>query len=143
MIVCFDKTLPWNIGNADDVTVDALTSDLGTLAEIDILLIGCGPSFTIPPKQIRAALKEQGVVLEWMDTGAVDTWRVYALEWLPDQIRWFIDGELIKIHRHTDYRDCLKRPIETIVKSRRWDFVFLDTAPNINTPTSAAYRQVP
>ncbi len=51
-----------------------------------------------------------------------------------------IDGELIKKHRLTDYRDCLRRPIQKVVASGRWDFVFLDTAPNINTPTAAAYR---
>ena len=51
-----------------------------------------------------------------------------------------IDGELIQKHRLTDYRDCLRRPIQKIVASGRWDFVFLDTAPNINTPTAAAYR---
>lgn len=51
-----------------------------------------------------------------------------------------IDGDLIKMHRLTDYRDCLRKPIEKIVASGRWDFVFLDTAPNIGTPTVAAYR---
>ncbi len=51
-----------------------------------------------------------------------------------------VDGELIKVHRLTDYRDCLRRPIEKLVATGRWDYVFLDTAPNINTPTAAAYR---
>lgn len=51
-----------------------------------------------------------------------------------------IDGELIKLHRLTDYRDCLREPVDRIVATGRWDFVLLDTAPNINTPTAAAYR---
>lgn len=51
-----------------------------------------------------------------------------------------VDAELIKKHRLIDYRDCLRRPIETLKASGRWDYVFLDTAPNINTPTAAAYR---
>ncbi len=51
-----------------------------------------------------------------------------------------VDAELIKVHRLTDYRDCLRRPIEKVVATGMWDFVFLDTAPNINTPTAAAYR---
>lgn len=51
-----------------------------------------------------------------------------------------VDSELIKVHRLTDYRDCLRRPIEKVVATGRWNFVFLDTAPNINTPTAAAYR---
>lgn len=51
-----------------------------------------------------------------------------------------VDAELIKVHRLTDYRDCLRRPIEKLVATGMWDFVFLDTAPNISTPTAAAYR---
>ena len=51
-----------------------------------------------------------------------------------------VDAELIKVHRLTDYRGCLRRPIEKLVATRMWDVVFLDTAPNINTPTAAAYR---
>ncbi|UYV12365.1 MAG: ParA family protein [Phycisphaera sp.] len=51
-----------------------------------------------------------------------------------------VDAELARVHRLTDYRDCLRRPIEKLVATGRWDFVFLDTAPNISTPTAAAYR---
>jgi chromosome partitioning protein len=51
-----------------------------------------------------------------------------------------VDSELIKKHRLSDYRDCLRKPIETLRASGRWDYIFLDTAPNIHTPTAAAYR---
>lgn len=51
-----------------------------------------------------------------------------------------VEIELMKKHRVTDFRDCLRGPVEKIVKTGRWDFVFLDTAPNIHAPTAASYR---
>lgn len=51
-----------------------------------------------------------------------------------------VDVDLVKVHRLTDYRDCLRKPVEKLAATKRWDFIFLDTAPNINTPTAAAYR---
>lgn len=43
-------------------------------------------------------------------------------------------------YRHGDVKSCLQEPMKKIVESGRWDYVFLDTAPNVMTPTSAAYR---
>jgi beta-glucanase (GH16 family) len=31
-----------------------------------------------------------------IDVGPVDAWRVFAIEWVPDRIRWYVDGELVK-----------------------------------------------
>ncbi len=33
---------------------------------------------------------------EKIEIGPVDEWRVFALEWLPDRINWYVDGELKK-----------------------------------------------
>ena len=43
-------------------------------------------------------------------------------------------------YRHGDVKSCLPGPMAQIVESGRWDYVFLDTAPNVMTPTSAADR---
>lgn len=53
-----------------------------------------------------------------------------------------IDAMLVtkREYRHGDVKTCLTKPIEAIVKSGRFDYVFLDTAPNVMVPTSAAYR---
>lgn len=40
-----------------------------------------------------------------IDIGAVDRWRVFAIEWLPDRISWYVDGALVKTLRATD-TDC-------------------------------------
>ncbi|WP_100658115.1 glycoside hydrolase family 16 protein [Alteromonas flava] len=44
----------------------------------------------------------------WEDkivVGPVDEWRVFAIEWLPDAIKWYVDGELVKT-LHQDDTDC-------------------------------------
>jgi len=51
-----------------------------------------------------------------------------------------VDGELANKHRFTDHRDCLQEPLSKLVETGVYDYVFLDTAPNIATPTVAAYR---
>lgn len=40
-----------------------------------------------------------------IDVGPVDTWRVFAIEWLPDRINWYVDGELVKALTAAD-TDC-------------------------------------
>lgn len=53
-----------------------------------------------------------------------------------------LDSKLNELpqYRHGDPKNCLRRVMEQIVEAGRWDYVFLDTAPNVMTPTSAAYR---
>lgn len=44
----------------------------------------------------------------WEDkvtVGPVDEWRVFAIEWVPDAIRWYVDGELVKTLALSDI-DC-------------------------------------
>ncbi|MFT6731833.1 MAG: endo-1,3-1,4-beta-glycanase ExoK [Polaribacter sp.] len=44
----------------------------------------------------------------WEDKIAVapvDQWRVFAIEWVPDAIRWYVDGKLVKILTLEDI-DC-------------------------------------
>ncbi len=44
----------------------------------------------------------------WEDkvtVGPVDEWRVFAIEWVPDAIRWYVDGELVKTLSQADI-DC-------------------------------------
>lgn len=70
VIVLADTHRPWSVTAPGDITTDALKPILDIADDLDILLIGCGPTFVAVPKGLRAALKEAGIVLEWMDTGA-------------------------------------------------------------------------
>jgi len=40
-----------------------------------------------------------------IDVGPVDRWRVFAIEWLPNGISWFVDGQLVKSLR-SEEMDC-------------------------------------
>ncbi len=44
----------------------------------------------------------------WEDkisVGPVDEWRVFAIEWVPDAIRWYVDGKLVKTLAQSEL-DC-------------------------------------
>lgn len=68
IIVFPERAVPWPISGADDITVKSLQEAVN--GGCRILLIGCGPRFLPPPGALRRELKEQGIILEWMDTGA-------------------------------------------------------------------------
>ena len=80
--------------------------------EIDIELEG------IRPDKFQANLIYGLDTWEWRRTrdygawedkivvGPVDQWRVFAIEWLPDRISWYVDGDLKKTLRQGDI-DCL------------------------------------
>ncbi len=70
VLVTPERSAPWPVVQAADISPESLSPLFSKGTHAGILLIGCGPSFVAPPKGLRAALKEQGAVLEWMDTGA-------------------------------------------------------------------------
>lgn len=74
IIVFRDSCRPWAAAALGDLDAQELADliarpDGGEEAP-EILIFGCGAVFLPPPKGLRAALKERGIVLEWMDTGA-------------------------------------------------------------------------
>lgn len=138
-------------GVGKTTTTVNLAAALGTLGKRSLIIdldANCGAtrSLGVPPESYQGTYE---VLLGDEDpiTVALETDLDEGIE-LPPGVSLIpanrdlerVDGELIKVHRLTDYRDCLRRPVEKLVATRRWDFVFLDTAPNINTPTAAAYR---
>lgn len=69
-IVFAEQLVGWDAHSADDITLESLQPVIEAAGAIDILVLGCGSKFTVPPKGLREDLREQGIVLEWMDTGA-------------------------------------------------------------------------
>ncbi len=49
--------------------------------------------------------REYGAWEDKITIGPVDEWRVFAIEWVPDAIRWYVDGKLVKTLLQTDI-DC-------------------------------------
>ena len=77
VLVFLGETVPWS-GVLD---LDALAPVIDAGADIDILVVGCGPGFTLPPEDLKTQLKSHGIVLEWMDTAAAcRTYNVLAIE---------------------------------------------------------------
>jgi uncharacterized protein len=80
-IVFPDRTAPWGIGAAEDVTIESLHEVTAAALEVRILLVGCGRHFSPPPKALGEALRAHNICLEWMDTGAAcRTFNVLLLE---------------------------------------------------------------
>jgi len=66
VLVFPDQVVPWS----GEINADGLAEVLARAASIEILIIGCGPSMTLIPSRLRHTLREAGIVIEPMDTGA-------------------------------------------------------------------------
>ncbi|MBT3764983.1 MAG: hypothetical protein HOB79_22425 [Rhodospirillaceae bacterium] len=70
VLVFTETTVPWPVTTVDEISIDALEPIVSADPSVDILLIGCGPKFLMPPKVLREELRAAGISMEWMDTGA-------------------------------------------------------------------------
>jgi uncharacterized protein len=69
IIVFPEATMPWEAARIEDVTFASLTP-VHARGGVEILLVGCGRRTVLLPKDLRARLKEAGIVVDTMDTGA-------------------------------------------------------------------------
>ena len=77
ILVFLDRTQAWS----GELTIDGLKAVAEAADRPEILVVGCGSSFTLPPEELRLALKAHGIVLEWMDSAAAcRTYNVLAIE---------------------------------------------------------------
>ena len=70
VLVLPDRTLPWAVKDFAEIDMAGLAPVLSQNPSIDVLLLGCGPTMQLPSRDLRGALRAQGIVLEPMDTGA-------------------------------------------------------------------------
>lgn len=64
------RTLAWPVAGLAELHVDSFADVMTARPRPAILLLGCGKGMGILSRDIRAALKAAGVVVEPMDTGA-------------------------------------------------------------------------
>lgn len=66
------QTLAWPVTDMASLTAASLSavSDAAKKGEVELLLVGCGARMAMIPRDLRASLRAEGVVLEPMDTGA-------------------------------------------------------------------------
>jgi len=70
VLVLPDRTLPWAVADFSEISLEGLAPIVSQIPPVGVLLLGCGPSMLLPPAALRIALREHGVVLEPMETGA-------------------------------------------------------------------------
>jgi len=65
-----DRLEDWPVAHVSDATPDSLAAVIAGARAYDFLLLGCGGSIAAPPAPLRAACRDAGLGLEFMDTGA-------------------------------------------------------------------------
>jgi uncharacterized protein len=65
-----DGAVRWAVATFAEITVESLAPVLAQAADIELLVIGAGRNFALPPPDLRTALKTAGIGIECMDTGA-------------------------------------------------------------------------
>jgi len=70
VLVFPERTLPWPVASIRGVTVDSLAEVTAAEPAVEILLLGCGGRFETIPAALKEALREAGVMVDSMDTGA-------------------------------------------------------------------------
>ena len=70
ILIAPEGTQTWQVERIEDVTIESLEPLFEMTAGFDILILGCGPSLAMVAPSLRQALRERGVVIEPMDTGA-------------------------------------------------------------------------
>ncbi len=81
IIILPDQTLNWSLNDIADLTLESLQPVLNADPAVEILLIGCGAVMAFIEEDIRAALRDKGITIDSMDSGAaVRTYNVLLLE---------------------------------------------------------------
>lgn len=71
----------WDVTDPLQLSVDNFTKILEQAADIEFLLIGMGDSMRVVPRELKAALKEAGISVDPMSTGAaVRTYNIMLSE---------------------------------------------------------------
>lgn len=72
VLVFPDRTLAWQVAAAGEASLENLAPVMaaGRTGAVDLLLFGQGPRMLLVPQHLRQGLREAGIVLEPMDTGA-------------------------------------------------------------------------
>lgn len=70
VLVLPQQTLAWNPGSVGDLTIADFQPVLTASPTCDVLLLGCGERMLMPHERLRTSLREHGISIDPMDTGA-------------------------------------------------------------------------
>ena len=70
LLVMPERTLSWQADTLSAISVDSMAPIIQADPAVEILILGCGPSFAWAPPRLRDALRTHGIVVEAMATPA-------------------------------------------------------------------------
>ncbi len=70
VLVTPTATTPWNVAQAEELTLQSLEALKAAPVPTELLVLGCGARAIFVPPDLRAALKAAGLALEVVDTGS-------------------------------------------------------------------------
>ena len=70
IIVFPERFMPWPVADAGRLQADDLQPLIEAAGQIDILLLGCGAGTPAVDPTLRGLLREHGILVDVMDTGA-------------------------------------------------------------------------
>ncbi len=84
-LLCLGEAiLGWSATTAEGLTLDDFAEVLAAPAGIELLLLGTGREFLLPSETLRSGMREAGIRIEPMDTGAAcRTYNVLLAERRP------------------------------------------------------------
>ncbi|MFV0322486.1 MAG: Mth938-like domain-containing protein [Alphaproteobacteria bacterium] len=78
ILIFGDTIMPWQyIQSVKDITPESFDIFLKAKEKPELILVGTGANFIVPPFEIRKALRNHHIALEWMNTkAALSTWPI-------------------------------------------------------------------
>ena len=70
VLVLPQRTLAWPVSAIAEATSESLLALNADDSDVELLLIGCGRSMAFIDPELRAQVREWGIVIDGMDTGA-------------------------------------------------------------------------
>lgn len=70
LIVFPDQALEWDVTSVEDLAVTDFQPLIDRAAQVEVVLLGCGERGVFVPPSLRTALKQHGITIDAMDTGA-------------------------------------------------------------------------
>jgi uncharacterized protein len=70
VLVFPERTLAWSVVTISAISLESLLPVFEASPRVELLLVGCGRSIAYIPKPLREGLREKGVSVDAMGTGA-------------------------------------------------------------------------
>ncbi|MGO1079570.1 Mth938-like domain-containing protein [Inquilinus sp. CA228] len=70
MLIWPEGEVPWSLERIEELTLAHLDPVRRIDPPVEVLLIGCGPRMTLLPSALRRQIREAGIGMDAMDTGA-------------------------------------------------------------------------